>query len=661
MRLGRTSGIVTLVVAGVAALVALSPLGHMVFLLGLVSMIGIPLAFLVAFLPSLFLVLLALWSLFGVWRGHREGRGGAVVVHLLVLAVLAEVFVLRAWRVEAWLDGRAAELVSEDRDALGAVGPIDTLAVLRNTRVPQDVKNPCDDLCQRLLLTGAVRRVFAATAAPPPVKRPAKERSPDWPALDPSDAMAGTLWRFETRDVCPGDVDVKPVRPIHVPQPARPKGAPIVQPIRPEELIRLRIASGDCLVGEPATLAVADALVAQGTLRSGLSDYQAGFDAWADTLSAWRLSFWRRRDGVLVEDHRRTGLHWSAPPGVFAPVILTGYQFATTNGWLRFGRSRNRAPHEGESPLGAFVSERLGLDLLPRVAPSSAAGADVSARSGLRAAQATAVDRILDGPGEPSAFDVTLITDYLANIASFRRVGDDPVEDGDARRVLRIVDDRRVNLLQPTTLAVKLAVRDQPATAVAFAAALFGRLDGLPAMPEGAARGRWSEQIRIATGALAMLPAEAMAPHRATVVALMRDPDRRTAANNLLRHLDVFGPEIVPEVFAMMDEAAASRGIPGTASTRRRDWTDIWNAGANSICRLAREIPNEREPLRERAQASAREKLGFADETVAAALLRMGATEDDVRATLAIDPRDEKAMRSFGFLVRRAARDDACR
>ena len=162
-------------------------------------------------------------------------------------------------------------------------------------------------------------------------------------------------------------------------------------------------------------------------------------------------------------------LHWSAPPGVFAPVILTGYQFATTNGWLRFGRSRNRAPHEGESPLGAFVSERLGLDLLPRVAPSSAAGADVSARSGLRAAQATAVDRILDGPGEPSAFDITLITDYLANIASFRRVGDDPVEDGDARRVLRIVDDRRVNLLQPTTLAVKLAVRDQPATAVAFA------------------------------------------------------------------------------------------------------------------------------------------------------------------------------------------------
>ena len=117
----------------------------------------------------------------------------------------------------------------------------------------------------------------------------------------------------------------------------------------------------------------------------------------------------------------------------------------------------------------------------------------------------------------------------------------------------------------------------------------------------------------------------------------------------------MFGPEIVPEVFAMMDEAAASRGAPGTTSARRRDWTDIWNAGANSICRLAREIPNEREPLRERAQALAREKLGFADETVAAALLRMGATEDDVRATLAIDPRDEKAMRSFGFLVRRAA------
>ena len=245
MRLGRTSGIVTLVVAGVAALVALSPLGHMVFLLGLVSMIGISAR------VSRRVSAVALSGAPGPMvrcsasgGGLREGRGGAAVVHLLVLAVLAEVFVLRAWRVEAWLDGRAAELVAGDRDALGAVGPIDTLAVLRNTRVPQDVKNPCDDLCQRLLLTGAVRRVFAATAASPPVKRPAKERSPDWPALDPSDAMAGTLWRFETRDVCPGDVDVKPVRPIHVPQPARPKGTPIVQPIRPEELIRLRIASG---------------------------------------------------------------------------------------------------------------------------------------------------------------------------------------------------------------------------------------------------------------------------------------------------------------------------------------------------------------------------------------------------------------------------------
>ena len=53
-----------------------------------------------------------------------------------------------------------------DKDDLGSTQSIDTLAVLRNTRSARDADNPCDDLCQRLLLSGAVKRVLAATAAP---------------------------------------------------------------------------------------------------------------------------------------------------------------------------------------------------------------------------------------------------------------------------------------------------------------------------------------------------------------------------------------------------------------------------------------------------------------------------------------------------------------
>jgi hypothetical protein len=42
-------------------------------------------------------------------------------------------------------------------------------------------------------------------------------------------------------------------------------------------------------------------------------------------------------------------------------------------------------------------------------------------------------------------------------------------------------------------------------------------------------------------------------------------------------------------------------------------------------------------------------------------MLRMGATEDLIRATLVIDHLDEKAMRSFGATMSRARRNDACR
>lgn len=658
-RIPRPSTLSAVVAAvGLAALLALSPIGHGLFILGLVSVVGIPISILLAALPSIFLVLLAIRLAVEVRRGLAAGKGGKAVVLVLVLAVMADFFVLRAWRVADQLDDRAAALGAADIDELGPPGAIGTLAVLRNTAASHDTATPCDDLCQRLLLTGAVDRVLELTAAPPPPGKGRLDgRLRDWPSLDPSETATGTAWRFERRGTCPGDEGLAVLRPVHLPQPPRPRGTPLVEPIAPVKLMRLKIAGGDCLVGEPASLADADALLAYGTLHSGVSDFAAGFDAWADTLSAWRLAFRRRSDGRLVERYRRTAVRWAPPVGVLAPVILSGYQFDTGNGWLRSTRLRNRSAYEADPPVGAFVGERLGLDIVPRVEGSAGTEDGASPGAELRDEQAKAVDAILAGSGVPSPLETTLVSDYLSGLAAFRGRSGDRVRGEDAGRVLRIVEDRRIELPDPTAAAVREAVRVDPETASGFAAALAARLSAVPTAPDARERDRRIARI---TGAAARLPADALGPLRAQVVALMHDRERRTAATFLLGRLDGFGPEIVPEILAMMDDAAASRDGPGRRATGGRRWTEIWRAGAQSLCRLALHRPTPPDDLRRRAEGLAAQGIRVADEIVTAAMLRMGASEDDVRATLHVDPQDEKAMRSFGFTLRRARRDGAC-
>ncbi|MGE3246301.1 MAG: hypothetical protein AB7F96_15115 [Beijerinckiaceae bacterium] len=670
------SGLDALVIlTGLLALFAMSPFGHGAAIIAMISVIGIPVYFLLALLPAVFLAVLAVRLAWGAINAFRGGSANAGMIFALALAVMAEFFVFRAWRVDWWLDGKANALAAGDKDELQDRRPIGTLAVLRNTRSSRDTENPCDDLCQRLLLTGAAKQVLALTSAPPmPPPRVRSRRgrrsqpylTPPWPSLEPAAGMEGIAWRLEARGNCTEPAGLKSIRPLQIPRPPRQKGEKIVRPVKPVELIRLKLAGGTCLTGEAMTLEKADALLAYGTVSAGKSPYGAGFHAWADTVQADRIAFWRRGRGGLEEAYRRTRISWSRPPWIFVPVYLHGYQFAMKNGWMRGYRYRNRERYE-RTPLGEFLQDRLGLALEPDATTISASQVSVASgtkiQSELRAAQAAAADRVLQKQDSVSELDVKIVADYVSSIGSpFTRRGNGAGPE-DGRRMLRITQDQRLDLPSQSVGAIGFAAEGQPDLASDFAAALFARLDGLGGKPsENWATGRWNTQLRLVTRSLAVLPAGALKNYRAGILELTRDRERRIFADTLLGRLDILGADVLPQIFAMMDDAFSLRDARDRQTRYlSRNWSAVWQAGLRSLCRLGPAASSHLPGLHDRVAALAAKKLRPSSDLAAAAMLRMGASEDDIRAALAIDAADAKAMRSFEFTVRRARREDACK
>lgn len=645
---------------GLLALVAASPIGQVIAVIGMISVIGLPIAVIVVAIPAVFLVALAAELAWEAWTSFRAGRHKVALAFAVALLVMANLFVFRAWRVNEWLDERVATLVAQDVDKLTPPGTIGTLAVLRPVRGSFENDTACDDLCRRLLLTGSARQVIALTVEAK--VDPKDGDATPWPAQRPAEGLSGTAWRLERRDHCPDTVPLTSQRAVQLPEPEKPKGTRITMPVGTEQLMRLAIAGGNCLVGGQATLAQADALLAYGEIRWPGSTFAAGYAAWTDTIAAWRLGFWFRRNGALVPEYQRTGVRWARLPGAFIPWLETGQELRTGHGWARFSAYRNRSRFEEQVPLGAFVTERLGLDLRPAVGDSTA-DPTAAPQATLRSEQARAADRILASTGALAPVEAQVIADYFDGIGSaFAQRAGARADAEDAARVLRILQDRRIALPSSGPGAVRFAAATDPALAGAMAVALADRMARIPPVPiESRSRDAWNTQVRATSGALAQLPAAAVQPFQAMAVELTRDRDRRALATFFLGHLDLFGPAIVPDVFAMMDDAVQLRD-PKVKELEhlRYTWSDVWRAGALSICRLAPQIPGSLDDIRSRTRALLASKITIGDVPVAAAMLRMGATEDDVRATLVADPTNEAARRSFEFTLRRAQRPDAC-
>ncbi len=655
MSLSPFPGYRTLVVTGMAAALALTPVGQVAYMVALVTYIGVPIGILIALLPSIFLILLAIRLIVEIWRALRSRWIVMALIPAIALAGMMDFFVFRAWRISDWLEGRAAALAAGDRNDLAALAPIGTLAVLRTTR--QEMETACDDLCRRLLLTGAVTRILELTPVPEkrrPITQETAWSPTEWPPLLPTDTLSGTLWRLERRDVCSTAALDASLRSSDTATPLKVPGTS-ARSLNSAELMRLRVAGGECLVGEPATLAAADTVLVHGTIRSGTGDYSAGFRAWTDTLSAWHLALWQRDRGVLVEKYRQTSARWHQPFGVMVPTFVHGYGLAVASGWARTTKMLNRVPREDDPPVGTFVSRDLHLDVLPRPG-DPAAPPEVA----LRAAQAEVVDRILAKNTAPSSLEMAMLKDYQSRFVFVRRGIGEHVAPDDVRRVLEIVAAERIDLQSDVGLAVHEVIREDPTTAPALASALWARLSALPEPTNASERLRWSGQINMIAGSLDSLPDDVLRLYRAQTLAVMRDRARRPFATNLLRRLDAFGQDILPDLHAMMDDAVAQYAARDAAGPRDEGPIRVWNSAAYVICRLAPRMPQALPEWRARVTKAIATRLPIDGEYVATAMARMGASDDEIRVTFSVDPQNRIALANFATTLVIARRDNAC-
>lgn len=590
-------GLVSLVVLLFPALVVIT----------LISVIGIPLGLALMACPFLFTVL-ALASV--VHRLH--GRDGPLAVSaslgaaLLLLAAVAGLANTR-------LDRRADELLAGDVDALDKPLRVETLGLVEFDHRWSRGQTRCGELCQLLLLSGDARRVIAVEK---------KYGDTEWGEDTP-----GLAYRLEERAVCPE---------VHLADRGY-RGSPDGED--PADVLRLAIASGRCLIEEEATLAEADAVLVLGRLHRGQSAVRAGLSLFADTVTADRASV-HLREGEsavegkdLVERYRWTGVTVLRHPIVPLPTLVGGAELRMVPGFQRRSQVRNArdfAPDRINPVLFARSELGLGLEV---AAPSS---------------PTLLIERGLAAPGPLPPSLQQVIEDYFEALGRRREV-----DEATRQLALRILADPRVVAPRRTAALVRASAKAGRQANVELADVLFGKLKTTdPTLREDHPTYLGYPAAYLAN-AIRQLTQEAVAAHRRELEDLARDPARRLRAHPALVHLASFGPEVMPTLLHLLDEACVLRqaAVDRSKSSRERreieDWQNVYRAGLLGLCRLGGQASAALERFRARARDESLPTGGSNRKLLMTTLLRLGAREDEIRRMLLADDASEREREDF--------------
>jgi hypothetical protein len=601
-----------LVVLGLAALVCLSPIGATIAVIAAISIVGLPLTLILAAIPPIFVFLLSariahiLLALVGV----RFWPFSAV----LALAALAVVPFIENRRLEA----NVATLMSGDIDRIAAPPAMTTLAVVTTGGFRR--KAECDDFCQRALLKQAVGRILMVKAKAP--------------LGEPDDATEGTMYRLEQRAACP-DFDLSDgMNKLAIPGNVRQQGDK-----SPADLLRLKAASGTCLIVEPATLADADAVLLWGAVTDRNSARDAGLDPFADTVRAERLSFYGRDNGSLVEHYRSTGVTYSPLLPLLLPSYASGYGLKMKPGFLR------RTVYEGEAkqydpapPLEPFLRKSLGFDL----AIGEADQRDTSTEEIIVAA--------LDQPGPIDRAKAKVMADFFEEIHRSKDATTD-----DAMLAARILEDRRVPVPRNASAPVRKFAGDDPALASRFAAALFGRLFDTPPDEKEDHPTYLGYSIGYLASAIASLPEDAVRPYRAELERLARDPEARVNAYVALRRLSVFGADAIPTLIYLIDDAQNYKAD----KNNRNAWQHPYLAGVQGLCHIGSEAGPAVPLIYERLDDGTIVKFASYWDMTINTLIGMGAEPDEMWPHLQTSDKNHTRER-FDLEVRRARKKRDC-
>lgn len=584
----------------------------------LISIIGIPVALILALMPLLFLFMLTAGSAFAIIRmtGFRlvPARYAAAVTAIVALAALP------FW-ANAKLENTSSRLLEGDHNSIGNPFNAKILAVVASSRVTRS--NVCESLCQRLLLSGAVEGYLAVAAKPSSV------------AL--KDDLTGTLFRMEQREECP-TVEI-PASFENVIEGTSHTASRHLS----DKAMRARIASGHCLVKERASLARADAIVVAGEVRSGIVAFDAGFDAFADTIQAHRVAYFERKEDAFRERFRETSVAMEKLTPILMPSFLMAryLPLKIDSGFIRYTVRRGETTWFTEQAnIDHFLKDTMNLDL----SVSADAHSDKTRQL---------IRNALDKSGEVDRATLDAIKDWLDGQwlrRSFTR--------RDADLALRVLTDRRVPVPYAAAAPIRKIETAAPDLIAPLATILFDRLNETDphetlTIQRAGERPFTSRPFVSLSKAIGNLPDRAIPPFKVELERLARDPVARSPALKAIVRLSAIGEEAVPIFIDLVDEA--ERLGPHS------DWYMPYMIALEGLCLMESEgqaaVPQIFQRWDSGAVPARRNPVIWDLEITT--LVRLGADHEEVWKRVRSDDKNH-SRRHFNAVVVRAKHDRSC-
>ena len=519
------------------------------------TLIGIPLAVLILALPSIALVLCSARILDRALLRHLVpgiGPTGYIAVGLVLVALAG--LSLTANQMQG---SQIVALQRGDHNDLRLPLTGETIAYVSGT--PSVL---CGDFCQRLLLAGQAKQVLVTIGSSALAEGP----------LDP--ATPAQSWRIEDRPTCP---------PVDLPRDGtiRIAGAPTGNDaLRADLVMRAGIAAGHCLIGGLTTLAGADVVITDVTMRTSVSPNHAGFSLGDDLISASRRAVWVRTDAGLTEQARWTHVSATKMFPLALPVVHASMNSGSDAGFAR-SWATGLAPDPG---FGHLVSQTLGLRLSLD---------DIPLATG-----PTGEDPLLANLQKSGTLDANTLLLAANRIEAMGQTATQT--DADRTLFLQVFGDPRVPVQHGYATAVAVLLRDAPPDfAPAVAGLGFARLDGLllPDLNLGALS--FAEQAKVlkrvnptkATighvgDVLAQLPPSAVKPYGPAIFALARDRENRTEPYRLLIHLGTFGDSGARALIGLLADAD---NLDPKRHFTNNQWQHAYLAAMIGLCRMGRE------------------------------------------------------------------------
>ncbi len=509
MARSRSAYFILLIVAIVLALMALiylSPIGNMVVVLLFLSIIGIPIVYLLALIPPL-----AMLAVLATVFAFPFRRLGWVVVPLAFIPAAATM-VVAPTVLNRSADHEAQLLSGADVNKEPAPFRGQTLAIF--VKPKHDLE--CLDFCQRALVSGAVKTFIVAKS------------EETWPEIDYS--AEGMAYWLERRGAC----DEVKIRQGVIDYPV------LLQAESPAPALRLLIANGSCLVSHKRPVSDADAILLHAEMVEKRTERHSLNPLYVP-MQALRLS-WHVRDGdKIVEKHRQTAVKYAVLRTPLFPGLQPGAELRMHAGLNR--EERKLGPDRADVSLDAFLADRLKINLW----------FDPVATKKLRV---STIDSAMRQSTDLTQSQQSMIGDVFGELRSDNKNADVAT----LEKAVTLLSDPRVEVPDTLNGLVIAAYKSEPQLREKALAAYFDRLDlALLKVPSHEMRARSARLQRIAAAARS-IPDKDFANRWPRFRSVLADPEAVSIFGTQILQANLAGTAAQADMLMLVDVASPLTG-----------------------------------------------------------------------------------------------------